>query len=151
MVLVNKRYPMSSSVAPTKPLPCQGPRPKPPRGLGGDGWPKRQPHPVTLSPVCCELPRILDDDVSRIGEIATAMRMVIPVNILGLPSCAVPVGCDDGLPHCVQLIGDRFRADRLLDAAEAIERRHQFSRPSSRGWPLPSEWSDHTDCGPLTR
>jgi amidase len=49
--------------------------------------------------------------------------MVIPVNILGLPSCAVPVGCDDGLPQGVQLIGRRFREDLLLDAAQAVEDR----------------------------
>ena len=48
-----------------------------------------------------------------------AMRMVIPVNILGLPSWAVPVGCDDGLPQGV-LIGRRFREDLLLDAAQAV-------------------------------
>lgn len=80
-------------------------------------------HPVVLSPVCCERPWLIDEDVSRIGEIAMAMRMVVPVNILGLPSCAVPVGCDDGLPQGVQLIGARFREDLLLDAAQALEDR----------------------------
>jgi amidase len=78
-------------------------------------------HPIVLSPVCCERPWLVDDDVSRIGEIAAAMRMVVPVNVLGLPSCAVPVGCDDGLPQGVQLIGSRFREDLLLDAAQAVE------------------------------
>ena len=92
-------------------------------------------HQVVLSPVCCERPWLVDDDVSRIGEIATAMRMVVPVNILGLPSCAVPVGSDDGLPQGVQLIGARFREDLLLDAAQARSRTgHQCSRPSSREW-----------------
>jgi len=37
------------------------------------------------------------------------MRMVMTVNILGLPSCAVPVGSDDGLPQGAQLIGPFFR------------------------------------------
>ena len=78
-------------------------------------------HPVLLAPVCCERPWIVGEDISRIGEIATAMRMVVPVNILGLPACAVPVGCDDGLPQGVQLIGARFREDVLLDAAQALE------------------------------
>ncbi len=80
-------------------------------------------HPVVLSPVCCERPWLVDEDVSRLEEIATAMRMVVAVNVLGLPSCAVPVGCDDGLPQGVQLIGARFREDLLLDAAQAIEDR----------------------------
>jgi amidase len=65
----------------------------------------------------------LDDDITRIADIARAMRMVVPVNILGLPSCTVPVGCDDGLPQGVQLIGAPFREDLLLDAAQAIENR----------------------------
>ena len=40
--------------------------------------------------------------------------MVVAVNILGLPSCAVPVGADGGLPQGVQLIGGRYREDLLL-------------------------------------
>jgi len=88
-----------------------------------------QEHPVVLSPVCCERPWLFDEDVSRIGEIATAMRMVVPVNILGLPSCAVPVGSDDGLPQGVQLIGARFREDLLLDTAQAVEDRAPVLTP----------------------
>ena len=47
----------------------------------------------------------------------------------GLPSCAVPVGCDDGLPQGVQLIGARFREDLLLDAAQAVEDRAPVLTP----------------------
>ena len=43
------------------------------------------------------------------------------MNLLGLPSVAVPTGVVGGLPQGVQLIGDRFREDLCLDAAEAIE------------------------------
>jgi amidase len=90
----------------------------------GSAWTRfLHDQPIVLSPVCCERPWRVDEDVSRIGEIVKAMRMVVPVNILGLPSCAVPVGCDDGLPQGVQLIGARFREDLLLDAAQAIEDR----------------------------
>jgi amidase len=77
----------------------------------------------------CERPWLVDEDVSRIGAIATAMRMVVPINVLGLPSCAVPVGCDDGLPQGVQLIGARFREDLLLDAAQAVEDRAPVLTP----------------------
>jgi amidase len=80
-------------------------------------------HPLVLAPVACERPWPVGDDIERIDEIAFAMRMVVPVNLLGLPACAVPVGCDDGLPQGVQLIGPRFREDLVLDAAEAVERR----------------------------
>src|SRR5271166_1211942 len=49
-----------------------------------------QEYPVVLSPVCCERPWLIDEDLSRVAQIAKAMRMVVAVNILGLPSCAVP-------------------------------------------------------------
>jgi amidase len=52
-----------------------------------------------------------------------AIRLIVTVNLLGLPSVAVPVGVADGLPQGVQVIASRFREDLCLDAAEAIERR----------------------------
>jgi amidase len=88
-----------------------------------------QEYPVLLSPVCCERPWVVGEDISRVGEIAMAMRMVVPVNILGLPSCSVPVGVDEGLPQGVQLIGARFREDLVLDAAQAIEDRAPVLTP----------------------
>ena len=51
------------------------------------------------------------------------MRITVAVNLLGLPSVAVPVGVDGGIPQGVQVIGPRFREDLCLDAAEAIEAR----------------------------
>ena len=51
------------------------------------------------------------------------MRLVVALNLLGLPAAAVPVGVADGLPQGVQLIGDRYREDLCLAAAEAIEDR----------------------------
>ena len=80
-------------------------------------------HPLVVSPVCCERPWAIGDELARTPEIVNAMRMVMPVNILGLPSCAVPVGCDEGLPQGVQVIGRHFREDLILDAAQAIEYR----------------------------
>jgi amidase len=72
---------------------------------------------------------VTGDDIERVGDIAFAMRAVLPVNALGLPSCAVPVGVDDGLPQGVQLIGPRYREDVLLDAAQAIETRAPMLTP----------------------
>jgi amidase len=86
-------------------------------------------HPIVLGPVSCERPWLVGDDISRVAEIANAMRMVVPVNILGLPGCAVPVGADEGLPQGVQLIGGKFREDLLLDAAQAIEDRAPVLTP----------------------
>jgi amidase len=96
----------------------------------GAGWAQfAQDHPLVLAPVCCERPWLVDDDIARIDEIATAMRMVVPINVLGLPSCAVPAGSDDGLPQGVQLIGARFREDLMLDAAQALEDRAPVLTP----------------------
>ncbi len=45
------------------------------------------------------------------------------VNIAGLPAISVPCGFDQkGLPVGLQLIGDRFREDVILNAARAFER-----------------------------
>ena len=88
-----------------------------------------QDHPIVLSPVSCERAWLVGDDISRVAEIATAMRMVVPVNILGLPAVAVPVGADEGLPQGVQLIGAKFREDLLLDAAQSIEDRAPVLTP----------------------
>lgn len=49
-------------------------------------------------------------------------RFVLPANLLGLPAACVPTGLADGLPTGAQIIGDLFREDLCLDAAEAIER-----------------------------
>lgn len=49
-------------------------------------------------------------------------RFVLAVNLLGLPSLAVPVGLGaDGVPRGVQLVADRFRESTALHAGELIE------------------------------
>jgi amidase len=42
--------------------------------------------------------------------------------LLGLPSMAVPTGLVDGVPMGVQLMASQFEEERLLAAAETIER-----------------------------
>jgi amidase len=83
-------------------------------------------RPLILAPVTTRQPLDAGFD-QRAGEDARAwmrsLRMVVVANFLGLPSVAVPVGQNAGLPQGVQLIGSRFREDLCLDAAEAIERR----------------------------
>jgi amidase len=43
------------------------------------------------------------------------------MNLLGLPSVAVPTGIIDGLPTGVQIVGRKFREDQCFDAAQAVE------------------------------
>jgi amidase len=42
--------------------------------------------------------------------------------LLGLPSVALPMGLDGGLPTSVQIYADSWREDLCLEAAEIIER-----------------------------
>jgi len=50
-----------------------------------------------------------------------SFRLTELCNLLGLPSIAVPVSVEGGLPQGVQIIGRRFDEDRCFDAAGAIE------------------------------
>ncbi|MFK7836219.1 MAG: amidase [Sulfitobacter sp.] len=45
------------------------------------------------------------------------------MNFMGLPAGNVPANYNDGLPVGVQVVGQRFREDMILDACEAIEDR----------------------------
>jgi amidase len=85
----------------------------------------QESYPLILAPVFTGVPfkvgTDLDDD--RVADTIHGMRMTFAANTLGLPAVALPVGVADGLPQAVQLIGGRYREDRCLDAAAAIEER----------------------------
>ncbi len=83
-------------------------------------------YPLVLGPVVTRQPFPVGFDVageSEVAELIRDFRLTVTVNLLGLPSAAVPVGIANGLPQGVQLIGGRFREDLCLEAAEAIEQR----------------------------
>ncbi|GEM_PF-826588 len=93
------------------------------QGLGR-AWSEFQvEHPIVLGPVSTSPPFRVGTDLDRDGAagVLAALRLVIAVNVLGLPSVAVPVGVAHGLPQAVQIIGPRFREDVCLDAADVIE------------------------------
>jgi amidase len=85
----------------------------------------QQRYPLIVAPICTEPPFAVGTDLEAEGieRIRVAMRMVVAVNLLGVPAVAVPVGSADGLPQVVQIVGRRYREDSCLDAAEAIEQR----------------------------
>ncbi|MEW9920430.1 amidase [Marimonas sp. MJW-29] len=45
------------------------------------------------------------------------------MNFMGLPAGNIPANYNDGLPVGVQIVGQRFREDMILDACEAVESR----------------------------
>jgi amidase len=98
-------------------------------------------HPLVLGPVCTEPPFAVGYDVAGRTELESllrSMRLVVTVNLLGLPAAAVPTGVAGGLPQGVQLIATRFREDLCLDAAEAVERAHGLPTPID---PIPASVS----------
>jgi amidase len=72
-------------------------------------------RPLVLAPICTAPPFAAGEDLGgpdAAAALLERMRVVVTVNLLGLPAVAV---------HGVQLIGPRLREDACLDAAEAIE------------------------------
>ncbi len=79
---------------------------------------------VLVAPVSTQPPQGIDYDLKSADSnraLVDSMRMVVPINALGLPSAVVPVGVDEGLPQAVQVIGAPFRELDCLTIAEHIE------------------------------
>jgi amidase len=99
-------------------------------------------YPLVVGPVSTEPPFEVGFDTTtaaRAGEVFTAQRLLIAVNLLGLPAVAVPTGLASGLPLGVQVIGSRYREDLCLDAAEVIEARHGLAMVEIGGSAAPAE------------
>jgi len=89
-------------------------------------------YPLVVGPVSTEPPFEVGFDTTsqkRADEVARAQRLLVAVNLLGLPATAVPVGRTGTIPLGVQVIGSRYREDLTLDAAEVIEARHGLPTP----------------------
>ncbi|MFC4590715.1 amidase [Sphaerisporangium corydalis] len=88
--------------------------------------------PLILAPICAR-PAFqvgADLDPDWLSGWPAALRMSVVVNLLGLPSVAVPTGHAGGLPQAVQIIGPRFREDLCLTAATTIERHTPPTTPT---------------------
>jgi len=83
-------------------------------------------YPLIVGPVWTQPPFALGfdiEDADSAMKVVELFRFVLPANVLGLPAACVPTGVANGLPTGVQVIGDLFREDLCLNAAEAIEER----------------------------
>ena len=81
-------------------------------------------YPLVLMPVSSVPPFPQDEDLKdhdRMNQMLDEQAVLYGVNLLALPSAAVPTGLADGIPLGVQIVGRRFREDMCLDAAQAIE------------------------------
>jgi len=83
-------------------------------------------HDLVLGPVATQPIHTVGFDLGG-ADNADALwhshRLVVSVNLLGLPALVVPVGLDDShLPQGVQLIADRFRESTCLHAGLLVER-----------------------------
>lgn len=81
-------------------------------------------HDLVLLPVSAELafPNELDfRQPDQIPRLLRAQRFAYLINLLGLPSVALPTGLLDGVPLGVQLVGAQLDDDCCLQGAQAIE------------------------------
>lgn len=81
-------------------------------------------YPLIIAPVSQVPPFPQDEDQKgneRVRQMLDEQSMLYAVNMLGLPSAAVPTGLNGTVPMGVQIIGRRFREDICLDAAQVIE------------------------------
>ena len=89
-------------------------------------------YSLIVAPVSTEPPLLQDEDIGSPEsnlKVIQSMRMVVPVNLMGLPAAVVPVGSRDGFPQVVQIIGPPLEEMRCLAAAEAIEQQVKALTP----------------------
>lgn len=89
-------------------------------------------YPLVLGPVASTpMPPVAYDlgGPDHAQELLWRHRLLVTVNLLGLPALAVPTGVADGLPQGVQVIGDRYREDLCLRAGRVIEEACPINTP----------------------
>ena len=83
-------------------------------------------YPLVLTPFMLTPTFKWDRDTEGqdgVREVLGAAFYSYSMNFMGLPAGNVPANYNDGLPVGVQIVGQRFREDLILDACEAIEQR----------------------------
>ena len=83
-----------------------------------------QDYPLVLTPFLPRPTFAWDRDTQGregVREVLGSAYYSYAMNFMGLPAAIVPANFNDGLPVGVQIVGQRFREDLILDAAEAVE------------------------------
>ncbi len=83
-------------------------------------------YPLVLSPLSLVPHYRVDEDLEGDARVTDMLSELLPsfsMNVLGLPAAVVPIGLHENVPHGIQIVGQRFREDLVLDAAQAIENR----------------------------
>lgn len=94
-------------------------------------------YPVVIGPTWCRTPWPADADLdpeSGPDVVLDTARFITPGNVLGLPSVALPMGVEDGLPTGVQVYADLWREDLCLEAARVIEAEAGRQTPIDPRW-----------------
>jgi amidase len=95
-------------------------------------------YPLVLTPTAWRKPQPVDfyrDPVALTEAMVLELSPLHVPPLLGLPSMAVPTGPVAGVPMGVQLMVSQFEEERLLVAAEAIERRVGLLKPMDPVFP----------------
>ncbi len=80
---------------------------------------------VLLLPPSLQRPFRNDQDFREpetLGEIVSAQSPLLAINLLGLPSAALPTHIEDGIPSGVQMVGPMHQDGFVLDVADRLER-----------------------------
>ncbi|MCK6211379.1 amidase family protein [Georgenia sp. EYE_87] len=91
-----------------------------------------QDFQVLLTPISAERTFEIDadvQDVDRMEQVINAQWPMMSLAFLGFPGLSVPVTLGNGLPIGVQLVGQKFREDVLLQAGRVIEARNDVPSP----------------------
>ena len=82
-------------------------------------------YQVCIGPTWANLPWPIDTDLDPekgIDTLRQSFSFIAPGNCLGLPSVALPMGVDSGIPTGVQIYSELYREDLCLLAAELIQK-----------------------------
>ena len=89
-------------------------------------------YTVCIGPTWANLPWPIDTDLDPekgADVLRESFIFITPGNCLGLPSVALPMGVDNGLPTGIQVYSELYREDLCLNAAELIQEQSPCPTP----------------------